>query len=159
MEYRYSLTQQDQKKLFLYGYFNIPIAYFRFQRRFLGPIIIALGLLYAFVFETNEMFAIALFLILLGIYKICRPFILCKRYKFTGKEATIVLTEDKIKFIYTDDNILSIKKSNIKGIFSEKNYLFIKIKEPRLTFYIIDLNKVRENAEQFKQELMSLKLK
>ena len=153
MEYGYTLTANQQSKMFLFGYFNRPV--FWVQRRFAGPILIVVGFVYLIIdYSINALILSALFVIF-GIYYIIRPYLFRRRIKLTDSSGKIIIDENGISII-NELGTLNVIKENILKVLIKGNYIFIKTFINTKQYYILDIESITNDADKIFNELSSL---
>ncbi|MBN1409972.1 MAG: YcxB family protein [Spirochaetales bacterium] len=155
MEYKYSLSIEDQKRLFFFGYYNRPFLWF--QRRFFGPALIVIAILFqllsSYLNSGSISWALTAIFLLFGIYMIFRPLILLLRIKFTDTTGTMSIDENNLA-IKNEKGELIIKKDEILDIIAKKDMLFIKVRLNTVQYFIIDLKSIEKGADEFYKELL-----
>jgi hypothetical protein len=156
MEYTYTLTIDEQKRIFLFGYYNRPIVWF--QRRFAGPVLIVLGGTLILLTHHIESIIIALFFIWYGIYMILRPFLLLRRIKFSDTCGRIVIENTMIRII-NEKGELKIEQNEVLDIVKKKHYLLVKVHVHVVQYYVLDLHSFTSGAGMLFEELSNMKNK
>jgi hypothetical protein len=156
MEYKYSISIAEQKRMFLFGYYNRPILWF--QRRFFGPTLIVLGILSLILNNNTESFIMIVLFILFGIYMILRPLIFLARIKFTNSDGKIIIENNSIQII-NEKGELKIDRGELIDVFKKKHYLFLKARLHTVDYYSFDLNGFIDKSETIINELLEMKTK
>jgi hypothetical protein len=143
-EFAYQLTQQQQKKLFLAGYYNRPILWF--QRRFAGPFLLIFGVL------SFSRIVFSLVFILYGLYYIVRPFIMLARLKFKGSTLTLIFADEQLT-VHDESGTLILKKEHLLKAIRKKNLLFLLIQYTAKQYLVFDLDNFGSQKEDFLREI------
>ncbi|MDV6236748.1 hypothetical protein CH379_014055 [Leptospira ellisii] len=151
MEYRYSSDVKTQRRNYLFGYYNRPFLWF--QRRFTGPLLIALSAAEFILSSEKNGFTIALFFGIFGLFYTLRPFLMLRRIKFESGGGTVSVTEDTISIADESGNF-HVKAPELLGIIPKKHYVFLKVQLRTVLYLLVDLNTL-ENADAFLNELKS----
>ncbi|TGK29464.1 hypothetical protein EHQ12_17390 [Leptospira gomenensis] len=151
MEYKYYSDAKTQRRNYLFGYYNRP--YLWFQRRFTGPLLIALSAAEFYLASETNGFVLALFFGIFGIFYTLRPFIALKRIKFESGGGIVSVAEDTIS-ISDESGNFTIKAQELLKIIPKKNYVFLKVRLRTVLYFLVDLNSL-ENADAFLKEIKS----
>lgn len=150
MEYSYVLDIKKQKKNYLFGYYNRPILWF--QRRFLPILLLIISALEFFFYKNTDRYLIPLFFGILGAYYIARPFIFLKRIRFQDTVGRISISKDELK-ISDEKGELKILPNELLKIIPKKSYLFLKVRIHAIQYFLIDLESVQGDSQNFVKEL------
>lgn len=91
------LSIEVQKRMLWWRYFNPPIKWVYWLRRFAGPFSLCLGIYLLFNSDQNWKFVYAVFCICFGIYYLLRPFILMFRQKgISNQKLLISIVDNKL---------------------------------------------------------------
>ncbi|MCG6167507.1 hypothetical protein LFX25_06715 [Leptospira sp. FAT2] len=153
MEFTYSLTKQQQKKNYLFGYYNRPILWF--QRRFTGPILLLIPILeYGLLEESLYRLSFAFFFGILGFYHILRPFLFLKRIRFEDLQGTVRIDENELSIV-DDKGELRLQPKDVIKIIRKKHYVFLKARVYSVVYFLLDRTGFdsEENANRFLTEL------
>ena len=125
MSFKYSVSVKQQKKLFLFGYYNRPV--FWFQRRFGGPFLFLTAALLALISADSSTLIMSGFFALYGLFYIMRPYLLLKRCRFSDYTGEIIFSDENVE-IKTDSGTLHLKRDNIIKIIEIiiNTYLYTK---------------------------------
>lgn len=146
-EFTYQLTQSQQKRLFLAGYYHRPILWF--QRRFAGPLVLLFGIL------SISFSVLSLVFILYGLYYLARPFIFLARLKFKGSSLTIAFADNEMT-VTDETGALILKRENLLKAIRKKNLLFLQIHQTAKQYLVFDLDVFGSQKEDFIREISQI---
>ncbi|WP_156781849.1 hypothetical protein [Leptospira tipperaryensis] len=150
MEYSYILNVKQQKKNYLFGYYNRPILWF--QRRFLPFLLLIISALEFYFYYGTDRYVIPLFFGFLGVYYILRPFIFLRRIRFQDTNGKISISENELK-ISDEKGELKILPEELLKIISKKHYLFLKVRIHAVQYFLLDLDSIEGDSKEFAREL------
>ncbi|TGL75216.1 hypothetical protein [Leptospira yasudae] len=153
MEFTYSLTKQQQKKNYLFGYYNRPILWF--QRRFTGPLLLLIAALeYGLLEDSTYRLSFAFFFGFLGFYHILRPYLFLKRIRFEDLQGTVQIDSNGLSIV-DEKGELRLQPKDVLKIIPKKHYVFLKARVYSVVYFLLDRYGFdsKENADRFLTEL------
>jgi hypothetical protein len=150
MEYNYSLNVKDQVQMYIFAYYNQVNLWF--LRRFSGPILIVIALLFVIIDRTNLSIMISIAISIIGIAFIIRPFVLIKRMHFEPTNVKMTINESGI-IIKNEIGEAKITNEKIIDILLKKQYLLIKVKMTTMYYLFIDMSILGSKSNELFKEL------
>jgi hypothetical protein len=143
-EYRYELSPEDQKSLFMWAWYHAP--QLRWQRLFAGPACLVLSFLFLAFRVSDSYYFIGMGLAVAGIYYIVRPFRQLRKSKREGIHAKLVVTSKTLKYV-DEANETTIEASMIVSMIQRKRYMFLGVKADKLLWIPFDLDRIEKRPE------------
>ncbi|XDD49465.1 hypothetical protein AB3N59_13785 [Leptospira sp. WS92.C1] len=152
MKYEYFLDIKKQKSQYLYSYYNVPFVWF--LRRFVGPILVLLALIeFSIIDNPSSLTVIPVLFGFIGIYYIVRPYVFLRNAFFQDTHGSFSIGSDEF-VIASEKGELRLSYNEILKIIPKKRYVFIKVRLHVVQYFLVDLDTIQGDGDEFLKELI-----